>query len=111
MKFFDELMRTTPSANVPANSTPMAESSLTRRLVATTAIETDVRTPKMSAPTKMLRPSRKAMTMPGKMACESASPMNERPRSTMYAPIAPVTAPMRITSMSARRMNSYAAGP
>ena len=32
-----------PRANAPANMTPMAVSSLTRRFVATTAIEADVR--------------------------------------------------------------------
>ena len=42
VKFRDELISTTPSANVPANITPIAESSLTRRFVATTAIDAEV---------------------------------------------------------------------
>ena len=110
MKLRDELISTTPSAKAPANSTPIAESSFTRRFVATTAMDPDVSTPKISAPQKMLCPMRNAMTMPGKIACDSASPTNESPRSTTYVPMAPVTAPMRITSISARRMNSYCSG-
>ena len=84
----------------------MAESSLTRRVVARTTIEADVNSPNASAPRNTLRPRRKAMTTPGKMAWERASPMNESPRSTTYVPIAPVTAPMRITSIRARCMNA-----
>ena len=48
--------------------------------------------------------------MPGKIACESASPMNDSPRKTTYVPMAPVTAPISTTSISARRMNSYCRG-
>ena len=82
MKFRVALISTTPRAKVPANRTPMAESSLTRRLMATTAISVDVTTPHTSAPRKMLCPKRKATTTPGKMAWERASPMKDRPRST-----------------------------
>ena len=83
VKLRDELISTMPSANAPEKMTPIAVSSLMRRLVATTAIESEVSAPKTNAPMKMLLPSKKAMTMPGKMACDRASPMKLRPRSTM----------------------------
>ena len=82
MKFREVLIKTTPSAKVPANNTPIAVSSFTRRFVARSAIETAVRIPKANAPRRMLSPRRNAITMPGKMAWERASPMNERPRRT-----------------------------
>ena len=56
--------------------------NFTRRFVARSAIETAVRIPKANAPRRMLSPRRNAITMPGKMAWERASPMNERPRRT-----------------------------
>ena len=60
----------------------MAVSSLTRRPRLTVAMPSAVISPTTSAPSRMLRPSATATTMPGNTACVSASPMNASPRST-----------------------------
>ncbi len=60
----------------------MAVSSETRRPRLITAIPSAVIRPTINAPSRMLRPAAKAITMPGNTACVRASPMKARPRST-----------------------------
>ena len=60
----------------------MAVSSDTRRLRLMSAIPQAVSSPTTIAPSRMLRPSATAITMPGNTAWDSASPMKAMPRST-----------------------------
>ena len=57
----------------------MAESSLTRRVVARTTIEAEVRSPNARAPRNTLRPRRKAMTTPGKDGVGEGVPDEREP--------------------------------
>ena len=82
-----------PSANAPANITPIAASSRRRPDWLMAPMPSDTNTAATNAPAKMLVPARKAITTPGKTACAKASPTNAMPRSTTKQPITPQTTP------------------
>ena len=65
-----------------AKRMPIAVSSEMRRPRLRTAIPAAVTRPTARAPRSTLWPAANAITMPGKTACVSASPMNARPRRT-----------------------------
>ena len=76
----------TPSANIAANSTPMAVSSRICPLLLRAPIPNAVAIPAASAPTNNAPcappPIRYPTATPGRMACASASPKKAMPRST-----------------------------
>src|SRR3982075_1425225 len=104
------LNSTMPSANMPANTTPIAVSSRIVPRRESRPIATAAKTAAIIPPTTRFAFSRNAMTIPGKAACATASPRNASPRSTTSTPTTAQTMPTRIDPASARCMNANWSG-
>ena len=99
-----------PSANPPANSTPMMASirKPERRDSADTA--SDAGTAHTSAPRNTLAPSRNAAAIPVSAECAMASPRKAIPRSTTKTPTTPQATAASADTNSARCINPYCKG-
>ena len=86
---------------------PRAASFLSRLFWWTYPMPTVVRSPAASAPGKMPMPRRKEVAMPGRTACDTASPIRARPRRIVKLPTMPHSAPTRTEVIKALLRYSY----
>src|SRR5438309_3027994 len=101
---------TTPRANIPEKTTPMATSSRSPERRAMSPTVSALATAAIEPPIARFTFSKNAMTTPGNAACEIASPRNARPRRTTNTPTEAHTIPTRTLPTSARCTNVNASG-
>src|SRR2546430_276166 len=101
---------TTPRANIPEKTTPMATSSRRPERRAMSPTVSALATAAIEPPIARFTLNKNAMTTPGNAACEIASPRNARPRRTTNTPTEAHTIPTRTLPTSARCTNVNASG-
>src|SRR3989442_2626642 len=101
---------TTPRANIPEKTTPIATSSRRPERRAMSPTVSALATAAIEPPIARFTFSRNAMTTPGNAACEIASPRNARPRRTTKTPTEAHTIPTRTLPTSARCTKVNASG-
>src|SRR3989442_989427 len=101
---------TTPRANIPEKTTPMATSSRSPERRAMSPTVSALATAAIEPPIARFTLNKNAMTTPGNAACEIASPRNARPRRTTNTPTEAHTIPTRTLPTSARCTNVNASG-
>src|SRR6266852_3491767 len=102
--------RTTPRANIPANTTPIVASSRRPDLRAMSPIASALPIAAIDPPMMTFVFRRNAITTPGKAACEIASPRNARLRRITKIPTLAQTMATMDAATIARITNPYWSG-